>query len=128
MQLSDLEFSDLLDLADALAVTVITSITETSYDGIFNLLGIDLSEESPWCYQDIDAESDNQRLQAQAFEQCEQVATDLASKKILVAMITSEDSVKSFLDSYGCLRHWCLFEEAEDGTDISEVCDLITND
>jgi uncharacterized protein (UPF0254 family) len=106
MQLTDLEFSDLLDLADALAVPVISSIAESSYEGIFSLLGIDLPEGSSWCFQDVDVESDSERMQAQAFEQCEQTATDLVSKKILVSMLISEDDVKSLLDSYSCLRHW----------------------
>ena len=127
MQLTELGFSDLLDLADALAVPVISSITESSYEGLFSLLGIELPEGSSWCFQDIDASSDSEQMQAQAFEQCEQTATDLISKKILVSMLINEDAVKTLLDSYSCIRYWEIFVDADDETEISEVCDLITN-
>ena len=127
MQLAELEFSDLSDLADALAVPVVTSILESSYDGIFNLLGIELPTATSWCFQDVDSESDQEQLQAQAFDQCQQTATDLISKKILVSMIVSDAAAKSFMDSYGCLQQWDVVAEAEEGADISEVCESIAN-
>jgi len=127
MQISQLEFSDLQDLADALAVPVVASITESSFDGIFELLGIELPAEFSWCFQDVDAESDKEQLQAQAFEQCQQTATDLISKKILVSMIVSDEAARSFMGSYGCLEQWDVIAEAEEGADISEVCDSIAN-
>ena len=127
VQLAELEFSDLSDLADALAVPVVTSILESSYDGIFNLLGIELPTATSWCFQDVDSESDQEQLQAQAFDQCQQTATDLISKKILVSMIVSDAAAKSFMDSYGCLQQWDIVAEAEEGADISEVCELIAN-
>ncbi|MCP9939419.1 hypothetical protein [Synechococcus sp. Cruz CV12-2-Slac-r] len=64
---------------------------------------------------------------AQAFEQCQQTATDLISKKILVSMILSDAAAKSFMDSYDCLQQWDVVAEAEKGTDISEVCKSIAN-
>ena len=64
---------------------------------------------------------------AQAFEQCQQTATDLISKKILVSMIVSDAASKSFMGSYGCLQHLDVIAEAEKGTDISEVCKSIAN-
>ena len=127
MQITSLEYSDLVDLADALAVPVVTSITESSYDGILNLLNIELPAGTTWCFQDVDAESEQEQLQAQAFEDCQQTATDLISKKILVSMIISEAAARSFMESYGCRQHWDVVSEAEDGADISEVCDSISN-
>jgi len=127
MLIASLEYSDLIDLADALAVPVVTSITESSYDGILNLLNIELPAGTTWCFQDVDAESEQEQLQAQAFEDCQQTATDLISKKILVSMIISEEAARSFMESYGCRQHWDVVAEAEDGADISEVCDSISN-
>jgi len=127
MQIASLEYSDLVDLADALAVPVVTSISESSYDGILNLLNIELPAGTTWCFQDVDAESELEQLQTQAFEDCQQTATDLISKKILVSMIISEAAARSFMESYGCRQHWDVIAEAEDGADISEVCDSISN-
>jgi hypothetical protein len=127
VHLAELEFSDLSDLADALAVPFVTSILESSYDGIFNLLGIELPSATSWCFQDVDAESNQEQLQAQDFDQCQQTATDLISKKILVSMILSDVAAKSFMDSYGCLLHWDVVADTEEGTDISEVCESIAN-
>jgi hypothetical protein len=127
VHLAELEFSDLSDLADALAVPFVTSILESSYDGIFNLLGIELPSATSWCFQDVDAESNQEQLQAQDFDQCQQTATDLISKKILVSMILSDVAAKSFMDSYGCLLQWDVVADIEEGTDISEVCESIAN-
>ena len=42
-------------------------------------------------------------------------------------MILSDAAAKSFMDSYGCLQQWDVVAEAEEGTDISEVCESIAN-
>lgn len=127
MQITSLEYSDLVNLADALAVPVVTSITESSYDGILNLLNIELPAGTTWCFQDVDAEGEQEQLQAQAFEDCQQTATDLICKKILVSMIISDAAARLFMESYGCRQHWDVVSEAEDGADISEVCDSNSN-
>ncbi len=62
VHLAEPEFSDLSDLADALAVPFVTSILESSYDGIFNLLGIELPSATSWCFQDVDAESNQEQF------------------------------------------------------------------
>lgn len=36
---------------------VVTSTLESSYDGIFNLLGIELPTATSWCFHDVDTES-----------------------------------------------------------------------
>jgi hypothetical protein len=86
-----------------------------------------LPSATSWCFQDVDAESNQEQLQAQDFDQCQQTATDLISKKTLVSMILSDVAAKSFMDSYGCLLQWDVVAEAEEGTDISEVCESIAN-
>lgn len=48
LQLAELVFSDLSDLADALAVPDVLSVLESFFEGIFNLLCIELPNGIDW--------------------------------------------------------------------------------
>lgn len=110
-------------LAEALAISIVSSLEYHSYDGVLLDIGIDPSRASNWCFQCPTSKS--QREEIEIYEFCKDVAVDTATARIWFALYSGRGDQVKAMRSIGLESEWIRFLELQDEVGFENACDEI---
>lgn len=110
-------------LAEALAVSIISSLEDHSYEAVLLDIGIDPSRVSSWCFQSPTSKSQQEEIEI--YECCKDAAIGVATARIWFALCSGRGNQANAMRSIGLESEWIGFLELQDEVGFENACDEI---